>query len=109
MMKMQKRPVPRPERMVGLPGLGDACDDMPREKRLRKWLDDHCLGLIDLCPVLGGCHKSYPGKVLISCTDRLPDHQREALIRFGIPEDLLPERTEIREPGRPRRPNPLAL
>jgi hypothetical protein len=41
--------------------------------------------------------------------DRLPDHQRDALKAFGIPDDLLPPRTETRTAGRPKRENPLAF
>lgn len=105
---MQKIPK-RAEKQITIPGFEMNLADLPRETRLRHWLADHCIGLIDLCGVLGNCHKSYPGKVLISCVDRLPDHQREALTAFGIPDDLLPQRVEIKPVGRPSQPNPLAI
>ena len=108
-MREPRKPVPRAQRTINLPGFERELGKMPRERRLRQWLFDHGIGLIDLCPVLGNCHKSYPGKVLISCVDRLPDHQREALKAFGIPDDLLPPRTETKTAGRPKRENPLAF
>jgi hypothetical protein len=111
-----KKISPKAQRLGKLPGFEQDLSQLPREHRLRIWLSEHGLGLIDLCGLLGRdgvpCHKSYPGKVLISCVDRLPDHQRQSLIDFGIPEDLLPERIEIRHHARPvreKRPNPLAL
>lgn len=111
-----KNITPKAQRLGKLPGFEQDISNLPREHRLRIWLSEHGLGLIDLCGLLGKggvpCHKSYPGKVLISCVDRLPDHQRQALVDFGIPDELLPARIEIRRPGRPvpeKRTNPLAL
>ena len=111
-----KKPALKAQKIATLPGIEKDLSRLPREHRLKVWMSEHGIGLIDLCGILGSkdgpCHKSYPGKVLISCVDRLPDHHRAALTAFGIPDDLLPPRIELKTVGRPsapKRPNPLAL
>ena len=91
----------------GLPGLGVDEKKLPREKLLLRWLKERGLDLTtDVARIMGGVHRTFPGKCLIACTDPLPKEMRRRLIAAGVPERLLPpfslskNRQERRPPSR---------
>ena len=75
----------------GLPGLGVDEKKLTREKLLLRWFKEHGLTLTeDVAQIMGGVHRTFPGKCLIACTDALPKEMRNRLLAYGVPERLLP-------------------
>ena len=75
----------------GLPGLGVDEKKLTRDKLLLRWLKERGLDLTtDVARIMGGVHRTFPGKCLIACTDPLPKEMRRKLLAAGFPEPLLP-------------------
>ena len=78
-------------RQKALPGMGADPTVMPREKLLLRWLRERGLTLTeDVAHIMGGVHRTFPGKCLVKCVDALPSEMRKKLLAYGIPEHLLP-------------------
>jgi hypothetical protein len=87
----------------GLPGLGVDEKKLPREKLLLRWLKDRGWDLTtDVARIMGGVHRTFPGKCLVACTDPLPKEMRRRLLAAGVPDRLLPPPPPPKE-GAPRR------
>lgn len=82
----------------GLPGLGVDEKKLSREKLLLKWLKERGLTLTeDVAQIMGGVHRTFPGKCLIACVDPLPPEMRKRLLAYGIPDRLLPPAVEQKQ------------
>lgn len=87
----------------GLPGLGADEEALPREKRLLRWFKERGLDLTtDVALIMGGVHRTFPGKCLVACTDQLPREMRQKLLAYGVPEALLPPPPPEKKPFTPR-------
>ena len=76
---------------LGLPGLGADMQKMSREKQLEHWLKERGLKLTEeVAAIMGGVHRTYPGKCLMKCCEPLTDEMRKRLLAYGFPERLLP-------------------
>ena len=89
----------------GLPGMGVDEKKLSRDKLLLRWFKDRGLTLTeDVAQIMGGVHRTFPGKCLIACTDALPKEMRNRLLAYGVPERLLPPPAPEKQPY--RRPLP---
>lgn len=101
-------------RQMGLPGLGADESKLSREKLLLKWFADRGLKLTEeVAAIMGGVHRTYPGKCLIKCCDELTDEMRKRLLAYGVPDKLLPPppppKPTYQRPVRGPQTNPYAL
>lgn len=73
--------------MQGALEFDDSC--LPRRARLKLWL--HRAGYTSLADLARdmGVHPTYPGKLLLSCTEELTPERRAWLRTRGCPEELL--------------------
>lgn len=91
--------------LKGLPGLGVDEKRLTREKQLERWFKERGLTLTeDVARIMGGVHRTFPGKCLMACTDPLPREMRKLLLDYGVPERLLPPPPPEKRRFEPRTP-----